>query len=87
MIGWVWLVGQDRARQRAGQARARHADGWLSVAIAAALAGFVASMWVYDAIVFTQGDFRMHLLIGSTAVLLLMPVAARRGSGPAAVRS
>ena len=55
MIGWVWLFG--RAIRRLG-ARAKlerdTAEGWLPVAIAASLAGFVASMWFYDAFSFTK---------------------------------
>ena len=57
------------------------------MAMAAALAGFVASMWFYDAFSFTQGDFLMHLLIGFTAVLLSLPVATKAGGRPVAVRS
>ena len=58
VIAWVWLFG--RAIRRLG-ARAKlerdTPEGWLPVAIAASLAGFVASMWFYDAFSFTQGDF------------------------------
>ena len=88
MIAWAWLFG--RAIRRLG-ARAKlerdTPEGWLPVAMAAALAGFVASMWFYDAFGFTQGDFLMHLMIGFTAVLLLLPVTTRTGAGPVAVRS
>ena len=88
MIGWIWLFG--RAIKRLG-ARAKlerdTPDGWLPAAMAAALAGFLASMWFYDAFTFDQGDFLMHLLIGFTAVLLLQPIATRKGPGPVAVRS
>ena len=76
VIAWVWLFG--RAIRRLG-ARAKlergTPEGWLPVAMAAALAGFAASMWLYDAFSFTQGTFLLHLLIGFTAVLLLLPVA------------
>ena len=82
VIGWLWLFG--RAIKRLGvraKLERNTRDGWLPVAMAAALAGFVASMWFYDAFNFTQGDFLMHLLIGFTAALLLLPVAARTGNG------
>jgi hypothetical protein len=88
LIAWGWLFG--RAIKRLG-ARAKlerdTSDGWLPVATAAALAGFVASMLFYDAFAFTQGDFLMHLVIGFAAALLLLPAATRTGSGPAAVSS
>jgi polysaccharide biosynthesis protein PslJ len=88
VIGWAWLFG--RAIRRLG-ARAKlereTAEGWLPVALAASLAGFVASMWFFDAWGYTQGIFLMHLVVGFTAVLLLLPVATRPGGGPAAVRS
>ena len=78
MIGWVWLFG--RAIRRLG-ARAKlergTPEGLLPVAIAAALAGFSASMWFYDAFSYTQADFLTHLLIAFTAVLLLLPVASK----------
>ena len=87
VIGWMWLFG--RAIRRLG-ARAKlerdTPDGWLPVAMASSLAGFVASMWFYDAFTFTQGDFLMHLLIGFIAVLLLLPVANRTGAARSAVR-
>ena len=88
VIAWMWLFG--RAIKRLG-ARAKlerdTPEGWLPVAMAAALAGFVTSMWFYDAFSFTQGDFLVHLLIGFTAALLLLPAATRTGSRPGAVRS
>ena len=84
----MWLFG--RAIKRLG-ARAKlerdTPEGWLPVAMAASLAGFVASMWFYDAFSFTQGDFLVHLLIGFTAVLLLLPVATRTAASPGAVQS
>jgi len=88
VIGWLWLFGL--AIKRLGRRAKLERDtpeGLLPVAMAAALAGFVASMWFYDAFTFTQGDFLMHLLIGFTAVLLLLPVATPTGAGRAAVRS
>ena len=88
MIGWVWLFGL--AIRRLGQRAKLERDtpeGLLPVAMAAALAGFVASMWFYDAFNFTQGDFLIHLLIAFTAVLLLLPVATRTGAGQVAARS
>lgn len=88
LIGWLWLF--LRAIRRLG-ARARlerdTPDGWLPVALAASLAGFVASMWFYDAFTFTQGDFLLHLLIAFSAALLLLPIATRTGGIPVAVRS
>jgi hypothetical protein len=88
VIGWMWVFG--RAIRRLG-ARAKlergTPDGWLPVAMASSLAGFMVSMWFYDAFSFTQGDFLLHLLIGFTAVLLLQPVATRSGAGRAAVPS
>jgi hypothetical protein len=88
VIAWVWLFG--RAIRRLG-ARAKlerdTLEGWLPVAMAAALAGFVTSMWFYDAFSFTQGDFLIHLLIGLAAVLLTLPVASKAGGRPMAVRS
>ena len=88
VIGWVWLFGL--AIRRLGQRAKLERDtpeGLLPVAMAAALAGFVASMWFYDAFNFTQGDFLIHLLIAFTAVLLLLPVATRTGAGQVAARS
>jgi hypothetical protein len=88
VIGWMWVF--VRAIWRLG-ARAKlergTPDGWLPVAMAASLAGFVVSMWFYDAFSFTQGDFLLHLLIGFTAVLLLLPVATRAGADRVPVRS
>ena len=88
MIGWVWLFG--RAIRRLG-ARAKlereTPDGWLPVAIAAALAGFVASMLFYDAFSYDQADFLTHLLIGFTAALLMLPVASKACGRPVPVRS
>jgi O-antigen ligase len=79
-IGWIWLFGRAIRRlfKRAKLERDTP-DGWLPVAMASSLAGFVASMWFYDAFTFTQGAFLMHLLIGFTAVLLLLPVATPTG--------
>jgi hypothetical protein len=86
LIAWAWLFA--RAIRRLG-ARARlerdTPDGWLPVATAASLAGFVASMFFYDAFAFTQGDFLTHLLIGFAAVLLALPVAAGTAGGAPAV--
>jgi polysaccharide biosynthesis protein PslJ len=77
-IGWIWLFGRAIRRLFARAKLERDTpDGWLPVAMASSLAGFVASMWFYDAFTFTQGAFLMHLLIGFTAVLLLLPVATR----------
>jgi hypothetical protein len=88
VLGYVWLFG--RAIRRLG-ARAKlergTREGWLPVAMAASLAGFVVSMWFYDAFSFTQGDFLMHLLIGFAAVLLTLPVASKASGRPVAVRS
>jgi hypothetical protein len=88
VIGWGWLFG--RAIRRLG-ARAKlerdTPEGWLPVAIAASLTGFVVSMWFYDAFSFEQGDFLVHLLIGFAAVLLTLPVASKAGGRPVAVRS
>jgi polysaccharide biosynthesis protein PslJ len=93
MIGWLWLfvLAIWRLSKRAKLERDTP-EGFLPVAMAAAIAGFVASMWFYDAFTFTQGDFLMHLLIGFSAVLLLLPPvtragAGRTGVGPVAVRS
>jgi hypothetical protein len=87
-IAWVWLFG--RAIRRLG-ARAKlerdTPDGWLPVAIAAALAGFAASMLFYDAFAYVQADFLMHLLIGITAVLLTLPVASKANGRPVVARS
>ena len=82
MIGWLWLfcLAIWRLSKRAKLERDTP-EGLLPVAMAASLAGFVASMWFYDAFTFTQGDFLMHLLIGFSAVLLLLPVATRTGAG------
>ena len=56
MIAWMWLFG--RAIRLLG-ARAKlerdTPEGWLPVAMAASITGFVASMWFYDAFSFTQG--------------------------------
>ncbi len=88
VIGWVWLFG--RAIRRLG-ARAKlergTPDGWLPVAIAASLAGFLASMWFYDAFDFTQADFLTHLVIGFSAALLILPVASKASARPGSVRS
>ncbi len=88
VIAWVWLLG--RAIRRLG-ARAKlerdTAAGWLPVALAASLAGFAASLWFYDAFSYSQGTFLTHLLIGFTAVLLMLPVASNATSHPVAVSS
>lgn len=90
VIGWLWLLcGAIRRLGRRAKLERGTPEGWLPVAMAASLAGFVASMWFYDAFSFTQGVFLVHLLIGFTAVLLHLPVTQpqggdgvrRRGSG------
>ncbi len=88
VLGWMWLFGLSIKRLGKRAKLERDApEGWLPVAMAASLAGFVASMWFYDAFTFTQGYFLMHLLIGFTAVLLALPVATRTGANRAAVPS
>jgi polysaccharide biosynthesis protein PslJ len=88
VIGWGWLF--VRAIRRLG-ARAKlervTPDGWLPVAMAASLTGFVASMLFYDAFDFTQGDFLVHLMVAFASVVLLLPVSTRTSSGAAAMRS
>ena len=88
LIGWLWVF--FRAIRRLG-ARAKEEkdvpDGWLPVALAASLAGFMVSMWFYDAFSFIQGAFLMHLLIAFSAALLLLPPATRTGAAPVKVRS
>ena len=88
VLGWMWLFGRAIRRLGARAKLERHTpEGWLPVAMAASLAGFVASMWLYDSFSFTQGAFLMHLLIGFTAVLLLLPVATGTGAGRVPVRT
>jgi hypothetical protein len=87
-LAWMWLFGGAIRRLGARAKLERDTiEGWLPVALAASLAGFVASMWFYDAFDFTQGDFLMHLLIGFSAVLLLLPVATRTGDGAVPART
>lgn len=82
LIGWMWLFCRaiKRLAARAKLERGT-AEGWLPVATAASLTGFVVSMWFYDAFGFIQGDFLLHLLLGFSAVLLLSPVATRKVTG------
>jgi O-antigen ligase len=88
VIGWLWLFGLAiRRLGRRAKLERDAPEGWLPVAMAAALAGFVASMWFYDAFTFTQGDFLTHVLIGFAAALLLLPVATRTGAGRVTVQS
>src|ERR1700733_2208727 len=88
VIAWVWLFA--RAIRRLGKRAKLERDtpeGWLPVALAASLAGFVTSMWFYDAFSFTQGTFTMHLLIGLAAIVLILPVASKASSNPTMVRA
>ena len=88
MIGWVWLFGRSIKRLGARAKLERDTlEGWLPVAIAASLAGFVASMLFYDAFSFTQGDFLMHLVVGFAAAILTLPSATKASGRPVAVRS
>ena len=88
VIGWLWVF--FRAIRRLG-ARAKVEkdvpDGWLPVALAASLAGFMVAMWFYDAFTFTQGAFLLHLLIGFSAALLLLPPVTKTAAAPVKVRS
>jgi hypothetical protein len=88
LIGWVWLFGRSIKRLGARAKLERDTlEGWLPVAIAASLAGFVASMLFYDAFSFTQGDFLMHLVVGFAAAILTLPSATKASGRPVAVRS
>lgn len=88
VVGWWWLFGRVIRRLGARAKLGRDTtDGWLAVAMAAALASFVASMWFYDAFSFAQGTFLLHLVIAFAAVLLLLPVPAQTGASGEPVRS
>lgn len=78
LIGWIWLFGRSIRRLGARAKLERNTvDGWLPVAIAASLAGFVASMLFYDAFSFIQGAFLVHLIIAFAGVLLTLPVTSK----------
>jgi polysaccharide biosynthesis protein PslJ len=77
VLTWMWLFGS--AIRRLG-ARAKlevdTPDGWLPVALVAAIANFAASMFFFDAFGYVQATFVMFLLLALTAVLLRTPAPA-----------
>ncbi len=87
LCAWLWLLVAVvwRLRRRA-KMEALTPEGWLPVAIAAAIAGFGVSMALYDAFSFIQGTLLMYLLIGCAAALLWLPPASG-GSGGASGRA
>ena len=88
LIGWIWLFGRSIRRLAVRAKLERNTlEGWLPVAIAASLAGFVASMLFYDAFSFTQGAFLVHLIIACAAVLLTLPASSKAGGRSLAVSS
>lgn len=75
VIAWLWLFA--RAIRRLG-ARAKlqrgSPDGWLPIALAAALLNFGISMGTYDAFSFIQATTFAFILIAFSSIVLHLPV-------------
>jgi len=74
LLSWLWLF--VRVVRKLG-ARAKlergSPDGWLPVALAAAIAGYGVAMSTYDALGFIQATFLLYMFIAFAAVILRLP--------------
>ncbi len=81
LIGWIWLFTRVVRRLGARALRERDTtDGWLPVALAAAITCYAVSMYLYDAASFMQGTILMYVLLGCASSLLWLPVTKRVGA-------
>ena len=87
VLAWAWLF--LRAIRRLG-ARAKlereSPDGWLPIAIAAALTGFAISMATYDAFSFVQATTLAFILIAFSSIVLQSRLATPEDPASAARR-
>jgi len=76
IAAWIWLFGRTirRLGARAKLERGTR-EGWLPVALAAAVASFASSMLTYDAFSFTQATCVLFVLLAMGAVVLSLPPA------------
>jgi hypothetical protein len=74
VAAWVWLFARVIGRLSARARLERNTtEGWLPVALAGAVACYVAAMFFYDAWGFMQGTIVLWLLLGCTSGLLWLP--------------
>lgn len=74
IVAWIWLFGRTirRLGARAKLERGTR-EGWLPVALAAAVASFASTMLTYDAFSFTQATCVLFVLLAMGAVVLSLP--------------
>lgn len=77
VIAWIWLfVIIVRRLGRRAKLETGTREGWLPVALAAAIGGYAVSMATYDAFTFIQATFLLFILIGCASSLLQLPPAS-----------
>ena len=76
VAAWVWLFARV-IRKLSARARSERdtKEGWLPVALAAAIACYAVTMFFYDAWGFMQGTIVLWLLLGCSSALLWLPPA------------
>jgi hypothetical protein len=73
-FGWLWLfVHIVRKLGKRAKLERDHPEGWLPVALAASLIGFLIGMATYDAFGFIQAVFVLFTLIALASVVLQLP--------------
>ena len=70
VLALLWLYGRTIRRLGAVARRDDTDYGWLMTGLAAAIAGFAASMFTFDAFAFIQVTFMSYILLGFAAVAL-----------------
>lgn len=80
VAGWMWLFARviRRLARRARRERGTP-EGWLPVALAAAISCYAVAMYFYDAFGFIQATVLLYVLLGCSSVLLWLPPNASEG--------
>lgn len=80
---WLWLFARVIRQLRVRAKQEGHiAEGWLPVALAAAVMCYAVSMFFYDAFGFLQATVILYLLYGCASALLWLPAEASAARQP-----
>jgi len=79
-VAWLWLfIRVIRRLVRRARLERGTTEGWLPVALCAAIACYMISAYFYDAWGFIQGSLIMLMLLGCSSALLYMPLPSPVG--------